>query len=161
MRYSNLQKTVISGLEFNEIPPMGIDEKEERIKAIASLDELTGELFNIDFIHDCVVENISIKNYRANRLPEVKIKLSIGRADIKCTGTLVYKGVSKLTNLFDICDKGRFENDCLYDELYLTDGNGFAHNIIFEPNCEVNIECESIKWVPQRGDMLEWNMKYR
>jgi len=161
MRYSNLQKTVISGLEFNEIPPMGTAEKEERIKAIASLDELTGKLFNIDFIHDCVVENISIKNYRANRLPEVKIKLSIGRADIKCTGTLVYKGVSKLTNLFDICDKGQFKNYCLYDELYLTDGNGFAHNIIFEPNCEVNIECESIKWVPQRGDMLEWNMKYR
>lgn len=161
MRYSNLQKTVLSGLEFNEIPPMGTVEKEERIKAIASLDELTGKLFNIDFIHDCVVENIKIKNFRANRPPEVKIKLSIGRADIKCTGTLVYKGVSKLTNLFDICDKGQFKNDCLYDELYLTDGNGFAHNIIFEPNCEVNIECESIKWVPQRGDMLEWNMKYR
>ena len=161
MRYSNLQKTVISRLEFNEIPPMGTVEKEERIKAIASLDELTGKLFNIDFIHDCVVENIIIKNFRANRPPEVKIKLSIGRADIKCTGTLVYKGVSKLTNLFDICDKGQFKNDCLYDELYLTDSSGFAHNIIFEPNCEVNIECESIKWVPQRGDMLEWNMKYR
>ena len=161
MRYSNLQKAVISGLGMGEIPNMGTAEKEERIKAIASLDELTGKLFNIDFIHDCVVENICIKNYRANKLPEVKIKLSIGRADIRCSGTLVYTGVSKLTNLFDICDKGQFENDCLYDELYLTVNNNIAHNIIFEPNCEVNIECESIKWVPQRGDMLDWNMKYR
>lgn len=161
MRYSNPQKTVISGIGISEIPTMKKAEKEERIKAMASLDELTGKLFKIGFIHDCVLENISIKNYRVNRLPEVKIKLSIGRANIKCIGTLVYKGVSKLTNLFDICDKGQFRNDCLYDELYLTDGNNLVHNIIFEPNCEVNIECESIKWVPQRGDMLDWNMKYR